>query len=144
MVKKKHITSRRCATIKCRRSAEDKRTVCRQCRLKKRKEKDIERYVYVNLKANSKRRGKEFTITLDEFRKFCRKTKYIAGRGRSSESLTIDRKDETKGYVKGNLRTLTNTKNIKKYLKYSKDATGKPCDFKVEAHEPLNPNDYPF
>ena len=97
---------------------------------------------------NAKRRGKEFTITLEEFTQFCKETNYIAGAGRSSASYHIDRIDETKGYSIDNIQTLTNAENSKKYLKYSKDASGKPYKYWVESppviDQDINTNDCPF
>ncbi len=72
---------------------------------------------YYALRDNSKRRGKEFTLTLQEFEQFCYQTKYLAGRGRSVDSYSIDRIDNTKGYTAENIRVLTVSENSKKHTK---------------------------
>lgn len=73
---------------------------------------------YNNLKSNAKRRKKVFTITLAYFTKFCYRTDYIAGKGRTADSYTVDRIIEELGYIPGNIQKLKNTDNVKKYLNY--------------------------
>jgi len=81
---------------------------------------------YQNLKSNAKRRGIEFTISFEYFKKFAIETEYIFGKGRSRNSYTIDRIDPTKGYIEGNIQVLENHENVKKShayrrsLKYTK------------------------
>lgn len=60
-----------------------------------------------NLRTNSKRRGKVFTITTEYFKKFCEGTNYLELKGRSAASLSIDREDNWKGYEEGNIRAIT-------------------------------------
>lgn len=97
--------------------------LCNYCKvLKWRKEHPIE-YAYQKLRGNAKRRGKEFTITLEDFKKFCYETEYIMRKGRTKISYSIDRIDDNKGYVPGNLQPLTVSENSKKerrrkYLDY--------------------------
>lgn len=79
---------------------------------------DPVRYSYNNLKVNATRRGKPFTITLAYFRRFCYRTDYIAGKGRTADSYTVDRIKEHLGYIPGNLQKLKNKDNVKKYLNY--------------------------
>lgn len=84
------------------------------------------------LKNNAKRRGHEFTLTLDQFLEFAIKTNYMARKGIYKDSYHIDRIDETKGYSIDNIQAITNTENIKKYLSYNYDKNGVPCDFKMK------------
>lgn len=75
---------------------------------------------YQNLKYNTTRRSKEqnkhkpFTITFEDFKEFCIETKYMAGKGRTKTSYTIDCIIEELGYVRGNLQKLTKSDNSKK------------------------------
>lgn len=75
---------------------------------------------YQTLKYNTTRRAKEqgrpkpFTITFEDFKEFCIETKYMAGKGRSKTSYTIDCIKEELGYVRGNLQKLTKSDNSKK------------------------------
>jgi hypothetical protein len=62
---------------------------------------------------NAKRRGKEFTLTFDEFKEFCMKTGYDEKKGKSSDSLSIDRIESSNGYSKDNIRAITLSDNVK-------------------------------
>lgn len=93
--------------------------LCSTCRARKWRLEHPEKYAYNNLKNRAKQRGIHFDLSFDDFLKFCIKTKYIAGKGRSAEGLTVDRRDETKGYTLDNIQTLTLVQNIqKRYLSY--------------------------
>jgi len=46
---------------------------------------------YNNFKNNAKARNKEFSITLKEFRDFCKRTGYIIKKGMRGQNATIDR-----------------------------------------------------
>jgi hypothetical protein len=63
---------------------------------------------------NAKRRGKVFTLTLEEFEKFCQETDYIAKKGVKKKSLTIDRERNEEGYTVDNIRALPNDENARK------------------------------
>lgn len=95
-----------------------KGTFCPTCYVRHWRLNNLVKYCYNNLKGNAKRRGMEFTITVEDFKAFCYQYNYIGGRGRSMEGLTVDRIDQDKGYIPGNLQALTNKENIEKYLHY--------------------------
>jgi len=42
---------------------------------------------YRNFKTKAKQRNKDFTITLEEFRKFCEDNNYIIGKGRRGQKM---------------------------------------------------------
>ena len=110
----------KCKTAHCRN--EGKPNICNKCRDRKFKEAHPIEYAYNKLKHNSKRRGKEFDLSIDEFRQFCIETQYLRGVGKTSKSFSIDRKDNNKGYTKDNIQVLTlgdNTRKLnKKMLMY--------------------------
>lgn len=83
-----------------------------------RKENPI-KAAYANLKANAKRRGKEFTITIEQFRQFCQQTDYIKRKGRRATCYHVDRIDETKGYTIDNIQALSNRDNVRKYVRFN-------------------------
>lgn len=91
-----------------------KNNYCSKCQ----RLKNPEKYAYQTLKDNAKRRKKEFTLTFEEFKEFCVHTSYIARKGRSKNCIHIDRIKENCGYRKDNIQPLTNTENVRKYLKY--------------------------
>jgi len=72
------------------------------------------RYVYRALKSNAKVRGKEFTITFEYFEQWCKETGYLEKRGNKPGYFTVDRKDDTKGYVPGNIQIMEHVQNTKK------------------------------
>ena len=74
-------------------------------------------YAYQTTKDNAKRRGKEFTLTLEQFKRFCRKTNYITGKGRTKTSYSIDRIENHKGYTINNIQILPLSENSKKGCK---------------------------
>lgn len=108
---------KKCKTCK-RRPRAPHRTQCYHCKNKRYRLADLVRTAYECIKARAKRKGREFTITLAYFRRFCYRVDYRAGLGRSADSYTVDRIKEEKGYVPGNLQKLTNSENVKKYLNY--------------------------
>ena len=77
------------------------------------KKKDPELYAYRTLRNNSRARGIPFTLTIEQWRRFCRKTDYIKKKGQKSRSYTVDRKDPKKGYEEGNIRAVTNGDNVR-------------------------------
>lgn len=88
---------------------------CSTCRSKKCRDKDPVRYAFNNIRNRAKQRGLAFTITLEQFRQFCIKTRFIAGKGRSSESYTIDRIYNGVGYHIDNIQVLRKCDNVRKY-----------------------------
>lgn len=122
---------RKCETKYCKNKSLKGRKVCGKCKNRKYRKKNPERAAYQSLKNNAKRRGKEFDLTFEEFLKFVHKTEYMLGKGRSKTSLHIDRIDEEKGYVKGNIQVLTNTENVRKYLNWELNHKGVPTHFRM-------------
>ena len=106
----------KCATRFCTRKVKAK-GLCAKCYNRYQRKNNPIQYAYQTLKDNSKRRGKEFLLTLEEFTQFCIKTEYIKGKGKKSESYSIDRIDNTKGYIVSNIRILTLSENSRKGTK---------------------------
>lgn len=72
------------------------------------------RAAYLNLKWNSRRRNIYFDLTLDQFQTFLYDKDYMAKKGTSADSLTLDRKRSSGGYTEGNLQILTKSINCSK------------------------------
>ena len=102
------------------------------------------RAAYLQLKSNAKRRGKGFSLTLDQFKRFCVKTKYINVKGVNAESYHIDRIDETKGYSIDNIQLLTNRENVKKYFDHYYDEYNREYCFRYRKETNFNNIDAPF
>lgn len=110
--------TRGCATPYCKRKARNK--YCTTCDKKRWRAKYPMKAAFQTLRQNNRRRGieqgkpKPFTITFQDFEEFCYNTNYMAGKGRSKTSYSIDCIKEELGYVKGNLQKLTVSANSKK------------------------------
>jgi hypothetical protein len=91
---------------------------CSTCRYKKWREAHPVKYAFLNLKHNAKKRGVLFTITFEDFKQWCTKVKYIGFTGRSSDSLTIDRRYNDIGYHIDNIQVMTRHDNVVKYVHY--------------------------
>jgi hypothetical protein len=123
-----------CATPGCKHKVL-KNGHCNTCRKRKWRKAHPLEYLYISWRDNAKRRGKDFTVTFDEFKEFCKETKYDELRGRTSLSLSIDRVRNYEGYHKDNIRAITIHDNSSKgdSLEYTVDTEFKmeiePCPF---------------
>jgi hypothetical protein len=101
------------------------------------------RYYYQTQKDNAKRRGKPFELTIDQFRWFAVKYDMLHGKGRKSESYSIDCIDPDKGYVMGNIQRLSlgenSSKGRKKIVYDYRTKTGG-----VEVSPPRKNEKHPF
>ena len=105
--------------IKCHQKESEKhKKTCCSCNYKQKKKSNPVRIAYTSLKQHAKERGKEFSLTMDQFSEFCAKSNYLNCKGVEKNSYHIDRIDESKGYEIGNIQLLTNTENIRKYIKF--------------------------
>lgn len=75
---------------------------------------------YKNFKHNAIRRCKDFTITLEQFREFCEKERYILDKGKRGRNCTIDRIDNRHGYHISNIGIKSAIANTKKYHEIDK------------------------
>lgn len=80
---------------------------------------------FCNFRGNAKKRrngvGIEFTITLEQFRKFCEEEGYIIEKGMRGRNCTVDRIRNEEGYHIDNIQLITNRANIKKYHELDKE-----------------------
>lgn len=107
----------KCATPYCKKPKARKGTKCEACVKREYRKRNAMKAAYQLLRSNAKKRGKEFTITFEDFQQFCFETNYIAGKGKTKTSYSIDRIDNDKGYVPGNLRMMTLSDNARKGAK---------------------------
>lgn len=87
---------------------------CPTCIKRSWRAKNVMRDTWHNLCSNARRRKIFCDLTFEQFKRFAVRTNYIAGKGRSKESYTIDRMKDEKGYTVGNIRRITNGANVKK------------------------------
>lgn len=69
---------------------------------------------YMGMKSKAKERGIPFTITMEEFERFCHKTGYIVNKGYRGRVATIDRRCNAQGYHIWNIQIMGNKSNIRK------------------------------
>jgi hypothetical protein len=104
---------RKCATEGCLNKGSSRRRFCLKCnQLKYRKHYPL-KYWYSTLKMNAKRRGKSFSLTLEQFSEFCYKTGYGELKGKTATSLSIDRIRPLEGYQYDNIRAITLSDNTR-------------------------------
>lgn len=72
-------------------------------------------HAYRMLKCSAKNRGIPFSLTKQQFKKFCDETGYLMVKGKRSSDQTVDRIDNNKGYEDGNIQMLSSKSNIQKF-----------------------------
>ncbi|SDT46632.1 hypothetical protein SAMN05192545_3954 [Maribacter dokdonensis] len=113
-----------CCAYGCKEKPNKKKAgLCHKHYARKRREVDPVAVRYNQWKQSAKQRGKAFSVTLEQFRQFCRDTGYIVNKGRRGMSATLDRVINSEGYHIDNLQLLTNRANA------SKGANDARCPF---------------
>lgn len=112
-----------CSNLGCQKKTKGK--FCSTCRKTKSRLKDPYKYAWSNLKSSAKRRGIYFDLTLEEFKEFAYETEYMKGKGRTINTLNVDRIVEGKlpGYTRSNIQALDKSKNVKKYFDWASKKT---------------------
>lgn len=103
-----------CETPRCRNKHAKNKWSCHACYTRAFRFRNPLKYVYNTLKDNAKRRGKDFSLTFEEFSSFVKDTNYMDGRGRTKFDLSIDRRDNEHGYHAWNIRAITVSENSSK------------------------------
>jgi len=101
----------KCSTPYCRNKRAKDRTICEKHKSRLFKQRHPEAYTFNYLRCNAKRRGKKFTLTLNQFKVLCKETGYMEGKGKNGSSLSIDRIDSSKGYSHDNIKILSISDN---------------------------------
>lgn len=104
----------KCITPYCRNERAKDRLVCHKCHAKWYKENHPEAYFFNALRNNAKRRGKEFNLTLKEFKQFCADTGYMETKGKNGNDMSIDRIKVAEGYSIDNIQLLSLSDNTSK------------------------------
>lgn len=115
---------------------------CWKCRSRKLKENRPATYVLNMLRHSARKRNLAFTLTLSEFKQFCRDTGYLERRGTKPTDLTIDRIDWNEGYHLWNLRVLTHEENSRqgadnKPREERSDTDYDTCEYSAHENEPF-------
>lgn len=113
---KKKKPAEKCKTPRCKHMVMRAGMECSTCSKRRwRKEHPMEAS-FQTLKYNSTRRDVYFGLTFEEFKEYCYETDYMAGKGRTRLSYTVDRVKEGKrpGYIKSNIQCLPKGINSQK------------------------------
>lgn len=110
----KHKDPSLCQAYRCKEKKAPHKKFCNKHHARYQKQTNPTGYHYNLLKQNAKRRGKDFSLTLEEFREFCRETNYIELKGKHSKDMSIDRIDSSKGYEKNNIQIMSLGENVRK------------------------------
>ncbi len=106
----------KCSTPYCRNKPRKGRRKCHTCRGRLYTAAHPDIVAFLNLRKSAKRRGKDFSLTIDQFRAFAVKYDYLDKRGRHATGFTVDRIREWEGYHADNLQVLTNAQNAAKAM----------------------------
>lgn len=79
------------------------------CRLR-----DPAKILFHEMRGNAKRRGKEWSLTLEQFRQIVSQQDYLDNRGCTRHCLHLDRIDNTRGYHIDNIQIITCGENVAK------------------------------
>jgi hypothetical protein len=109
-----HDKKHRCQAHACRNKKAGRAKLCHRHLRILEKERDPVRYAYRVTRQNAKRRGKDWSITYEEWAEFCSRTQYLENKGRGPNSASLDRIDPAKGYSLDNLRILSLSENSRK------------------------------
>jgi hypothetical protein len=97
--------------------------LCDKHYARKLRQKDPVGVRYTQFKVNAKKRGfvgfERFSVTLEQFRKFCFDNGYIIIKGRRGQNATIDRRCNIHGYHIWNMCILSNRANASKGNRFS-------------------------
>lgn len=104
----------KCKHKDCTSEASLGRRECEKCRSRAYRFRYPLKYWYSTLKMNAKRRGKDFSLTLEQFSEFCNKTGYGELKGKTATSLSVDRIRPLEGYSYDNIRAITLSDNSKR------------------------------
>ena len=106
----------KCRTKFCRGrpSLNGKSPLCSKCKSKQFKSRNPLRYFWNLLKSRARERGKEFSLTFEEYREFALSSGYFERKGKTAASLSIDRIDPAGPYAKWNIRAITLAENTRR------------------------------
>ena len=76
--------------------------------------------LWTGIKYRASLRGIPFGLRLATFFRFCRKSNYHRLRGNRADELTVDRRNNLKGYYAFNIQALTHYENAMKYHRVDK------------------------
>lgn len=105
----------KCQVALCSRKRSGKSGYCSTHKRRLDKLRYPEYILYHWLKQNARKRGVEFSITLEYFKRWCAEEGFIDKKNSADKRYwSVDRKENSKGYVEGNLQAMPTTENAQK------------------------------
>lgn len=105
---------RKCKHAHCRNAAAFDRSECWKHSKIRYRERNPIKSAFSKLRESARARGIEFSLTFSEFTEFAVATDYVTKTGNEARSVTVDRIDNTLGYVAGNIQALSREENARK------------------------------
>lgn len=125
-----------CCAYACNETPQKKKGgLCHKHYKRKRRKIDPIGVRYNDLRQSTKRRGKVIHFTLEEFRKWCKRTRYLS-KGNRGQAATLDRRCNAHGYYLWNMQILSNRRNASKGKGFNGDV------FTRENHFGSRPEDW--
>lgn len=106
-----------CCERWCRNLRRKDRRRCHTHDTRRKRAKHPFRYAWHNLKGHAKARGISFRLPFPIFVRFALATQYLTRTGNHAGAITVDRKNNLKGYTPGNVQALTRSENSIKQAK---------------------------
>lgn len=106
-----------CLTPRCRALVDKQKShspYCSKCASRRFAEKHPLKYSFNNLRHRAKQRGHKFLLTFAQYELFALKSGYAVGKGKSRDSLSIDRIDNDGPYSVDNIKCETVSYNSMK------------------------------
>lgn len=101
----------------CRNNRKGDRLRCSRCTMRLWRASRRAQAAFASLRDHARERGIEFTITFADFSACAWCADYVANKGNEASGLTVDRIDNRRGYVPGNIQPLTRAANAIKKAK---------------------------
>lgn len=102
----------------CRNIRKSDRLLCSRCYMRQWREANPLQAAFATLRDHARARGIEFSISFEDFREFAELSDYVERKGTTAQALTVDRRDNLRGYVPGNIQPLTRAENSVKNAKH--------------------------
>lgn len=90
---------------------------CHKHNMRRWRKRNRMKAAYYALKYHARDRGIQFKISFGQFRRFAIRSDYLNRTGLGGHCLTVDRKNNLKGYTPRNIQPLTREQNSIKYMR---------------------------
>jgi len=103
-----------CQTKYCRNRRRSDRRICSKCEMRKWRSTRRLQAAFATLRDHARARGIEFALDFQDFAQFAAGCLYAEKTGIHAQCVTVDRIDNLRGYVPGNIQPLSRAENSRK------------------------------